>query len=427
MLSKPPRIPKDSGVYIFKDAQGRFLYVGKAANIKKRLTSYFQKNIPERVRRLREKSSRVEFETLPTEFDALVREAALIKKHRPKFNILMRDDKNYYYIECTKDAFSRIIVTHQPHGTRVIGPFTEGGSLFTILKLLRRSFPYCTCKKSHARQCINAEIGRCFGFCCEKNVPPTAEQKKQYQKSITSIRNVLSGKARSIASQLKHDMKRASKDRDFESAARARDAYLNLQSIIQHRHIIEDNNPFVLRHAKTASTLQDIFHRTRPISRIEGYDVSNISGADATASCVVFIDGKSDKSSYKRFKIRYAGISDFDMLKEAVGRRMTHAEWPLPDLMLIDGGIPQLRAVAAALRKHFKTSAWPFALAGLSKAKRASGATKRKASGEEVLHIWPSKKILLKNMPRDTMHILQAIRDESHRFAKKYHTLLRRI
>lgn len=431
MIRKPNHIPVNPGIYIFKNASGKPLYIGKAAHIKKRLRSYFQKNISERVRLLREESASLAFEILPTEFDSLVREAELIKKYRPKFNVLMRDDKNYYYVSFSKEKFPRIIVTHQPERKhlRLIGPFTEGRPLFTILRFLRKSFPYCTCLKPHKRKCLNADIGRCLGFCCTIGAHSSPEEEKKYRDTVNAIRNVLSGKSRLLLRALKKDMEKASHEKRFEDAARLRDQFFDLQSILSHHFIIEDKNPFILRHAKTASYLQNLFRKETPVSRIEGYDISNISGKEATASLVIFIDGKPDKNEYRRFRVRFQGVSDFDMLKEVVARRMRHHEWPLPDSMLIDGGSPQLREVANVLAKFFKAKnpkTWPFVLVGLSKARRASGITRRKASGEEVLHIWPHKKMLLKHLPTDAMHLLQAVRDEAHRFARRYHHLLRK-
>lgn len=454
MLQKPKKIPENPGVYIFRDTGKKPLYIGKAASIKRRLASYFQSTISDRVRRLREEARSLSFETTETEFDALIREAELIKKYRPKFNILMRDDRNYYYVVFTNETFPRIFVTHQPiniqskkqearsmghktldskfliHDSRILGPFTEGSALFMILRLLRKLFPYCTCKRPHKRPCVNSEMGRCFGFCCTiRSKKFDTAERITYKKSIQSIRNILSGKSKTLLRELKKEMTGAAREKRYEKAGEIRNQYLGLQSIISHRHIIEDRNPFIFRRAKASLELQHILKRENPVARIEGYDISNISGKEATASRVVFIDGKPEKSEYKRFKIRYKGISDFDMLEEVMVRRLNHPEWPLPDLMLIDGGSPQLRAVAKVLARHYKTrnsKEFPFSVAGLSKFKTPEGRTRRKASGEETLTILGGSTTFLKHIALDSMHLLQAVRDESHRFAKKYHTLLRK-
>ena len=271
---------------------------------------------------------------------------------------------------------------------------------------------------------------RCFGFCCAiRSEKPGAAERTLYKKSIQSIRNIISGKSRTLLRELKKEMLRTAKEKYYEKAAEIRNQYLGLQSIISHRHIIQDRNPFIFRRAKASSELQYILKRQNPVIRIEGYDISNISGKEATASRVVFIDGKPEKSEYKRFKIRYKGISDFDMLEEVIMRRLHHHEWPLPDLMLIDGGAPQLRAVAKVLARHYKTKnpgEFPFSVTGLSKFKTPEGRTRRKASGEEMLTILGGSAIALKHIALDSMHLLQTVRDESHRFAKKYHTLLRK-
>ena len=431
LLQKPSFLSKKPGVYIFQDHNKKPLYIGKAANIKKRLTSYFQNNISERVRRLRQEAQSIIYEELPTEFDALVREAELIKKYRPKFNVLMRDDKSYFYVVFTKETFPRIIATHKLtlfRASNVLGPFTEGKILFAILKLLRKSFPYCTCKKPHKRKCLSADIGRCFGFCCIlSDQLPTKVQSILYKKSISAIKKILSGKTNDILQNLKQDMRLAANKHEFERATTFRNQFQNLESIRSHRFIIEEKNPLILTHAKTAGYFQKLLKRSHPITRIEGYDISNISGAHAAASLVVFENGKPKKEAYKKFKIHYTGISDFDMLKEVLNRRLAHHEWILPDLILLDGGMPQLRAVVSVVEKIFKKKnprLWPFTLAGLSKAKNVFGRTKRKASGEEILTIYGGKRMYVKDIPQDAMHTLQAVRDESHRFAQKYHHLL---
>lgn len=426
MLKKPNSIPSESGIYLFKDARGKILYVGKAANIKKRLASYFLKNIPDRIQRLREDARHLSFETTTNEFDALVREAECIKKYRPPYNIVMRDDKNYLYVIFIKEKFSRIYITHQPHSgrERTLGPFTEGRPLYAILKLLRKVFPYCTCKHLHKRRCVNSEIGRCPGYCCTLPITASYLERSQYKKNVDAIKNVLSGKSQKLLKNIWQDMTVASKKKEFEKAAELRDMYFDLQSIMAHRAIIEDKNPFLLKNAASSSRLQDIVGSKKPVIRIEGYDISNISGAHATASLVVFENGRPRKDEYKRFKIRFRGISDFDMLKEALMRRMDHPEWPYPDMLLIDGGKPQLQAVASVLKQKFGTR-FPFVLAGLAKAKNEYGKTLRKASAREVFHIYGGKKIPTGALPEALAHLLQAVRDEAHRFAKKYHILLR--
>src|SRR3989344_8602597 len=147
-------IPEVSGVYIFHKAN-QYLYIGKAANLKKRLSSYFRKNVGGKTKEMLHEATKLEWIETTSEVEALIKEAELIKKYRPKYNYLMRDDKNYFFVGVTKEEFPRIFLTHQPIlGSRTsrgksdfLGPFTNGGALKEVLRLLRRTFPYCTCKK----------------------------------------------------------------------------------------------------------------------------------------------------------------------------------------------------------------------------------------------------------------------------------------
>ncbi len=425
-LKKPAGIPSVSGVYIFRDAKKRPLYIGKAANLNMRLRSYFQTNIPERILRLRAESRSLDVEETENEFDALVREAELIKKYRPKYNILLRDDKNYYYVVFTREVFPRILITHQPETRHTLGPFTEGRPLYAVMRLLRKIIPYCTCKKPHTGKCVAAHIGRCLGFCCEKDRTPTLSERAVYRAHIMAIKKILTGRSSELLREYRKAMQTFSKARRFEDAAQYRDRIQSLKYILSHKHIVSDRNPFILKQAKAAADLSAIFKSTEPISRIEGYDVAVISGSAATASLVVFQDGVPIKNDYKRFKIRTEKTtSDIDMMREVIARRLRHADWPLPDMMLIDGGMPQLRSAAKALNALFGKN-WPIILAGISKARRQSGAVQRKASERELLHMWGGRTIPLGHIPQTAMHTLQRIRDEAHRFARSYHHLLRK-
>src|SRR3989344_1518847 len=149
--SQPGQIPQNPGVYFFKSASGKILYIGKAANLRARIRSYFGKSAKPPLGGLAAKLN-LSWEVLGSETEALIREAELIKKYRPKYNVLMRDDKQYFYVGFTKNKFSKIFITHQRNReANYIGPFTEGGVLRNVLKTLRRAFPYCICLKPHKR------------------------------------------------------------------------------------------------------------------------------------------------------------------------------------------------------------------------------------------------------------------------------------
>ncbi len=387
--------------------------MGKAADLRNRVASYFRASTGPKTHELLRHATHLEFIETSSEIEALLKETELIKKYRPKFNILMRDDKSYSYVIVTRDAFPRMLVIHKTalgdkKWGRTIGPFTSGSALRTTLKLLRRIFPYCTCMTPHKRPCLNAQIGRCLAYCCTIHDIRNTQHKK-YRKNIRNIFAVLSGKKKGLLSQLKKAMRLASRAESYERAAKLRDQIDGIENIFQHRQLIEvrlqsDKWIAIEPHIRT------LLGAVKSISRVEGYDISNISGAHATGSMVVFIDGKPAKAEYRKFKIKTVHqANDVGMLKEVLRRRLAHPEWQYPDLMLIDGGKPQLNVVRAEMTSpHVRVLAL--------------------AKCEEDLYTDPNARpIRLDSLPVEVMHFLQRVRDESHRFAKKYHHKLREI
>lgn len=421
MISLPQSIPISPGVYFF--LQGKTpIYVGKAAHLKKRLSSYFRKNVAAKIVQLRNEATEIKWIQTDSEIKAFIKEAELIKKYLPKFNILLRDDKNYFYVGITKQEFPKVFLTHQldraPKNI-YIGPFTSGSALKLTLKLLRRVFPYCTCKSPHKRPCVNAQIGRCPGYCCLKIVPEESRDASwRYAKNIKGLSACLSGGTRRVALLLKARMKDAAKRKAFEEAAVLRDQIAGLENIFKHKLILAKDktlraqNKFAGRWIKIEKTIQALFHFSSPISRVEGYDISNISGTEAAGSLVVFVNGLPAKSEYRKFRVKTVHqISDVAMHKEVLRRRLAHAQWPLPEVILIDGGKPQLNAALQVFRG-----------AHLQKRVCIAGLAKR---DEELYIEGRNLPVRLATLPPDTMFFFQRVRDESHRFAKAYHHKLR--
>ncbi|MDP3779376.1 MAG: UvrB/UvrC motif-containing protein [bacterium] len=427
----PSLIPTDPGVYVFRRGSAA-LYIGKASNLRKRVSSYFRANVSEKVRQLRSEATTLELISLQSEIEALIREAELIKRFVPKFNVLMRDDKNYAFVAITDETFPKIFVTHQPgHGaskprninqaqTTFVGPFTSGTSLKITLKLLQRLFPYCTCFTAHTRRCLNAQLGLCPGYCCLKQNPPELIEsfKKEYKNPINAIIGILTGKRQHITKDLKKRMKAAIAAQHFELAATLRDQMQGIEDVISHRmHLTETgtkkkNYTSNWRHSEKNIIMA--LGIEKPISRVEGYDISHVSGASTTASMVVFIDGAPSRDDYRMFKIKTVhGISDVDALKEVIHRRLAHPEWQFPDLMVIDGGKPQLNAVMSVIIKEAPQLA-----------RRVVSLAKRE---EELYSPYKTHTVRLDSLPADTGFFFQRIRDESHRFAKRYHHKLREI
>jgi excinuclease ABC subunit C len=437
-LKRPSRIPPQPGIYIFQSGK-KPLYIGKAGDIKKRLASYWRSTAPPKTQQLIREATSLSWQETASEIEALILEAKLIKQHRPKYNVLMRDDKNYFYVGITREEFPKIFVTHQPNRkgirnnesgirngkihnskfiipySRYIGPFTSGAALKTTLKLLRKIFPYCACAKPHTRPCLNAQIGRCLGFCCDKSQMQKSKIKNQnfgniYNHNIKNIVIILRGKKQKLLIALKKQMRETAQKQDYEKAAKLRDQIIGLESVFAHKKTLE------LPTAKTnwpglKQKLRAMLKTKNPIERIEGYDISNISGTDATGSMVVFINGKPDKKEYRTFRIKtIRGANDPAMIGEVIRRRLGHPEWKFPDVIIIDGGKTQL----AAAKRQTLNAKRKIILTALAKKEEELYTEKRGAP------------IPLKTLDRDVLHLFQAIRDEAHRFAKKYHHIIRR-
>lgn len=396
--------PSTPGVYIFKGKKGRVLYVGKAVNLRARLTSYTRPGWKEEM--IKEAVS-LSWQELRSDIEALIRESELIKKFRPYYNIFWRDDKNYLYVAITKEQFPRIFFTHQvikDQKVEYIGPFTEALPVKRVLSLLRRIFPYCTCssKTKHKRRCVNAEIGKCLGYCCA-DIPATPAQIKKYRSHISAIKKILSGKVTSLARQLEKNMRSYASTQRYEQARQARDQLAGLARIFEHSPFLKGE--ISEERMKALRVLQLLLELPSSPERIEGYDISHHQGSSTVASMVVFKEGLPDKSQYRKFIIRTVeGIDDFASMKEVLSRRLSHADWEKPDVILIDGGRGQLNSALAAKPDDIDI---PF----ISIAKR-----------EEELYI-PGRKdpLELKKLPAPLLHLLTHIRDESHRFAVSFH------
>ncbi len=420
------KIPQISGVYFFYDAKNKLLYIGKAVNLRARIRSHFvylreisrsetndiySPAKSEMIRRVK----KIDWQLTNSGVEALIVEAMLIKKHRPFYNVALRDDKSYSFVEVTEENFPRIFMTHETlkkPGNIYIGPFTESGTLKTVLSHLRRVFPYCTCRKPHRRACINAELGKCLGFCCDKNTVQNTANQKYYQKNIKSIIGVLTGKKQTLLKNLRKEMARASREHDYESAALVRDRVFGLEKIFSHRDVLTiENKQDLETRRKVLEKIRGLAGLDRAPQRIEIYDISNIQGKFAVGAMAVFKEGNPDKNSYRKFKIRFKNEpDDTGMIKEILARRLAHGEWPLPDLFVIDGGRGQLNAARTTL----SAAGIKTAVVALAKREEELYLTNRQAP------------IRLKELNAGVLHLLQAMRDEAHRFAVSYHKSLRK-
>jgi len=439
------KLPKKSGVYCFKNKE--VLYIGKASNIKERVKNHFQQPGDKDFLFL-DKVKKIGYIETSSEIEALILEANLIKKYQPKFNVIWKDDKNYFFVGITKEDFPRVFVTHQPAKIfspkklrrasqkpisnfqfsiyNFVGPFVDGKALKQTLKVLRKIFPYRSCSKIPNRPCLWYYLGRCPAPCLMKSklakeINLEKNLKKECQENVENVFKIFQGKKNQVLKNLKREMREAAKTQDFEKAAKIRDQAEALERILENARIFSPEKTTVESRPwqyltvvwrKIEKELKGILRSKRGVSRIEAYDVSNIQGKMATGSMVTFIDGKPDKNFYRRFKIKIEEKpNDIAMLKEILSRRFNHPEWPYPDLILIDGGIAQLNAALKCKMQNAKC-----------KMIKVMALAKRK---NELFIEGQKKPILLKTLSREIFNLILQLRDEAHRFAISYHKKLR--
>jgi len=436
-------LPKTSGVYFFYSKK-KLIYIGKAINIKNRVKNHFQQ--PSYRDNLYIKTvNKIGFIETKSEIEALILEANLIKKHQPRFNVVWRDDKNYFFVAITqnKDKIPYVFITHQPNSSslrgavatkqsrllrsarndeiKYIGPFVEGTALKKTLRFLRKVFSYYTNKKHSKNKCTYCHLDLCPGPNPDLN---------EYKKNLKKLSQILQGKSQTVLNSLKKEMKKASKENKFEEAGKVRDQIFALQKIIAHANVIKSQSEIVINLSgdknltnfwdNTQKILQEIVWPSlrgrspkQPIHRIECYDISNTQGNQATGSMVVFVDGVADKSQYKKFKIRLPEKpNDIAMLEEMITRRLTHPEWNYPEIMLIDGGIAQLNIAIKVKDSNLKTRS----IKVISIAKR----------NKDLYIEGKDGFIPLKSLPREIYNLVLQLDDEAHRFAITYHKKLRK-
>ncbi len=532
----PEDVPASPGVYLFKDGKGRIVYIGKADCLRIRVRSYSSSTPPTdpRLARLRRAIASMEYIVTPSPVDALILEANLVREHKPRYNINLKDDKRYPYLKLTtSQTFPRLVLTRKfrRDGSAYFGPFTRVKALRRTMRLLKRLFPLRQCPDNQfaaaKRPCLNYELGRCLAPCSRPDVAV------DYAEVVRAAREFLEGKTSKVADTLARRMETLAAQLRFEEAASARDQLKALQSTAQRQTVVfadrrdrdfvavasersdacgvvlevregkligkqvcelshaqRQDDPALLtafltqyylsaaylpndvclparldgtetmqawlsskkgnrvrilapasgksrelvamaiRNARLAlediklkksswarrppsslHELKSLLHLPAVPRRIEAYDVSNIHGSDAVGSMVAMVDGRPRRSQYKRFRVkRVKGIDDYAMMSEIVSRRLgRREEWPLPQLIVIDGGSTHASAAAAVVAE----SGTEIPVFGL--AKRMDELFE--PGGDHALMI-----------PRTSpaLNLLKQLRDEAHRFAVSYHRTLRR-
>lgn len=536
LQSKLDHLPDKPGVYLFKSSKGEILYIGKAAVLADRVRSYFQRGVDSTPKTSLLVGQIADLETMVTrsELEALILESNLVKRHRPRFNVVLRDDKQYPYLRLPiKENFPRLSIVRrvQKDGALYYGPYTPAGALRETLKVIKKVFPLATCSieidGKAERACIEFEIKRCMAPCTGN------QTRDEYHQIVKQVRQFLEGRDTELLDDIRSQMESAAEREDFEEAARLRDRLFKIERTLEKQRITQtssaDQDVIGLARQGTAVDLQMLFVRgglligrkdffwpqsadagdeelvrsaieqfynkdgqppkellvptalaeavlieqwlsdkrgnsvcviapergakhqlvllaeenaTAAVAehlrneevdrqataelkrllrldktprRIEGFDISNTMGSQSVASMVVWEEGQAKKADYRKFKIRsVTGANDFASIQEAVVRRYGEAEdLPLPDLVLIDGGLGQLAAAIEGLRQVGHQG---LPILGLAKAR---------GEKEERVFLAGRKNPIVLNPTSPATHLLQRIRDEAHRFAITYHRKLR--
>jgi len=389
--------------------------VGKAKSLRDRVSSYFASSglLPKTARLMAEATS-LSHQIVESEVDALLLEANYIRKLKPKFNVDWKDGKAYPLIEITvKDKIPLVRYVRQETNPKAkyFGPYPAGSDLTWLLRFLRRLFPYVSQNHPGNRPCLRSHLDLCP---CPR-IFTDSKAMSQYRRNLHNLMDFLNGKRDMVAKRLTKEMLEASSRLEFEKAAQLKEKIAKIEFATQQRlqPWEYEVNPNL-----TADKRDEELHELEKvlsvpkIEKIECYDISNTQGSNPTGAQVVFVRGVPDKNLYRRYKISVKNTpDDFSMMKEMITRRLK-SDVPLPELMVIDGGKGQLSVVKEVLVNNLTIQQFSnLKVVGL--AKRIE--TIISLDGDEI------------NLPESSpgLHLLQRLRDEAHRFSRKYHFHLR--
>lgn len=349
---KAATIPESPGVYFFLGKNRKVLYIGKATSLRDRVRSYFSADLSEvrspLVAAMVEKAATIEWRETDSVLEALVLEASLVRSHKPPHNTDLKDDKSFNYVVLTKEAFPRVVVVRGknipqefPPNTRLhcFGPFPHGLQLREAMKIIRRIFPYRdTCTPAETlvaagkkpKPCFNRQIGLCPGVCAGDI------SKTDYRRTIRHLALFFNGKKKLLMTVLEKEMKAAAREEKFEEATRLR------------------KRIFALQHIQDVSLIKEEYrHPHGGTYRIEAYDMAHLRGSANVGVMVVVENGMSQKTEYRKFNIQKASPGDdVGALKEVLSRRLQHAEWGMPRLIVVDGSTAQINAATTTLKEH---------------------------------------------------------------------------
>jgi len=414
-MRTPPSLPKEPGVYLFKDAQGEVLYVGKALNLYARVKSYFTDyNRDWKIKALLDEYATVAHIVTETEHDALILEAQLVQEYKPKYNRLLKEGNPFVYIRYTEKPYPTFALarTTSAKGT-YFGPFIHKTDARKTVRFIIDTFLLYRCGKHMAHGCLLYHIGKCSGSCL-----PNFDEDAYAFRAHLALHMLRNERVEFIAS-LRHEIKKANSALQFERAKHLHEYLQHVDSLFQRLNSYNATTLYTpdvvstMHNAMTsrfsdalAAELQELMGTEKPIHIIDCFDISHLQGKHMVGSAIRFVDGLPDKNSFRRFMIRtVAQQHDYAALQEIVRRRYKKVS-ELPDLLLIDGGVGQRNAILEIMPLV------PVA----SLAKR-----------EETLHSAVHPKGIVLDQHSDAAKTLIALRDYTHHFAITYHRLKRRI
>jgi len=420
LRDKLAALPDKPGCYLMRDRKGTIIYVGKAVSLRRRVQSYFRpatlRDAPPKLRSLINSVADIETVTVRNEADALLTESSLIKQYRPRFNVVLRDDKRYLALRADpRDPVPRLATCRllRDDGALYFGPFPSAAVVRAALDFTEKRFGLrkCTPLLPNAdtyKHCINDIVRFCSAPCVGRVTPD--EYRARFGEACAFLR----GERLGILEEVKEQMRNAAAAHDFEKAAALRDTWLALKELVKRRARVSAAPELRAADARAGlAELQRLLGLPNVPSLIEGFDVSNLFGTHSVASLVAAVDGLPDRRLYRRFRIRTVeGADDPRAMAEVIGRRYARIRdesKPLPGLVLIDGGVTQLRAAREALAN--------LGLACVP----AVGLAKR----QEELVLDDGRPPLLLPRDSDALRVLTRLRDEAHRFAIDYHRRLR--
>ena len=465
LKKKIKNLPQAPGVYFFRGKEGAILYIGKATNLQSRVSSYFRGSETRgHIEAMMPNVLDLDFKQTDSVLEALILESNLIKKHQPKYNVQLKDDKSFAYFVITKEEFPRVLIVRKTdldgpmrnyeknanlrnkknqnnnsklirnskfeiQNSKVFGPYTSKAQMQIALKIIRKIFPFHSLQQQSEKGCLDFQLGLCPGPYAN------AISKIEYKKNILGIRMILEGKKKGLIGKMEKEMKLASKKEEFEKAGELRNKIFALNHIRDIALLTRDEENFKFQISNFESNQNDKISKINSLEiqskfkiqnsklfRIEAYDISNISGQNAVGSMVVFENGKPSKSQYRKFKIKTViGSDDVGMMQEVLLRRFKN-DWPMPELVLLDGGAGHLNMAKKLLHEELGLA---VNIAAVAKGPTRKKLDIRTAFTHDASNLEAQNdKLMIDNFLRDNL-LMKSVMDEAHRFAVTFHRKLR--